>query len=345
MKASALFHRMRSLWLAVAALLLLGGDQPQQAKAPASAGHTVSGPYTYENLTIFLIHGADQLKNRNFLTLKEALERKIVIVHETSQVNQLSIENISKTEEVFVLSGDIVKGGKQDRIIAYDLIVPPISGKIPLASFCVENGRWQRRGTEDVKQFGSSTANSVSKDLKIAVRQEMNQAKVWENVAKSQVQIGYNLGKSVRNSQSATSLQLTLEDKDLQQLTEKYMKQFSTLLDRKDDVIGFAFAINGKVNSADVYATHGLFEKLWPTLLKSTCIEAIAELKKGSKFNTLTVDEIKAFLADAEKGKASEKQVTTRVRIIQRETEKNYLFETRDPASKAPALRSNYIAK
>src|SRR4051812_25224687 len=81
------------------------------APPPLTAGqYTLSGPYTHENLTVWLIHGADKLKGRSFLTLQEALEKKVVVLHETGDVNELAIENVSADQEVYVQSGDIVKG-------------------------------------------------------------------------------------------------------------------------------------------------------------------------------------------------------------------------------------------
>jgi hypothetical protein len=121
-----------------------------EVKTTAAAGYTVSGPYTHRNLTVFLIHGAAQAafgQGKTPLTLQEAMERKKVIVHETQDVNELAIENVSD-EEVYVQSGDIVKGGQQDRTLAYDLLVPPKSGRLPLAAFCGEQGRWSQRGGE-----------------------------------------------------------------------------------------------------------------------------------------------------------------------------------------------------
>src|SRR5438445_44574 len=103
------------------------------------SNYELSGPYVYENLTIFLIHGTDELTGKLFVPLQEAMERKLVIVHETSEVNELTIENVSQTEEVFVQAGDIVKGGQQDRVLAVDLIIPAHSGKMPIAAFCVES--------------------------------------------------------------------------------------------------------------------------------------------------------------------------------------------------------------
>src|SRR5262249_42685987 len=113
-------------------------DPPPQV---AATNYTISGPYSHKNLTIFLLHGENQKAGKSPLTLQEAMAEKKVIVHETGNVNELSIENVSD-EEVYVQSGDIVKGGRQDRVLAMDLIVPPKSGKMPIESFCVEHGRW-----------------------------------------------------------------------------------------------------------------------------------------------------------------------------------------------------------
>src|SRR5262249_43202397 len=127
-------------------------------RVPAKVGSPkISGPYHCDNLTVFLIHGSDQLEGKNILTLQEAMEKKVVVVHETKNVQQLSIENVSADVEVFVQSGDIVKGGQQDRAIAFDMILPPQSGKVSLACCCCEQGRWSKRGKEEVGRFGESS--------------------------------------------------------------------------------------------------------------------------------------------------------------------------------------------
>src|SRR5216117_2444596 len=131
------------------------GGQTRQ-RAQAKDDYRLEGPFTQGNLTVFLIHGKDRIKGQTFITLQEALVQKKVIVRETRSVNELSIENVSR-EEVYVQSGDIVKGGQQDRMLVVDLILPPHSGKIPIAAFCVENGRWSRRGSEEVTTFTSSS--------------------------------------------------------------------------------------------------------------------------------------------------------------------------------------------
>src|SRR5439155_10084907 len=128
---------------ALAGLAPAAAPPSRHARAPASA-YRVSGPFTHDNLTIFLLHGKDQIEGKKLLTLDEALAAKKVIVHETKDVNKLAIENVSN-EDVFVQAGDVVKGGQQDRALAVDMIVPPKSGKVPIPSFCVEQGRWSKR--------------------------------------------------------------------------------------------------------------------------------------------------------------------------------------------------------
>src|SRR3954451_24593496 len=94
--------------LAVFCLMLLAAS----VIAAQESSYRVSEPYTYKNLTIFLLHGKDEESGRYILTLQEALERGIFVVYETSDVNELAVENLSKESDVFIQSGDIVKGGK-----------------------------------------------------------------------------------------------------------------------------------------------------------------------------------------------------------------------------------------
>src|SRR5579872_4217150 len=79
----------------------------------------ISGPFTHDNLSVFLIHSSRNQAGRKFLTLGEAMDQKKVVVYETGNVNELAIENLS-SEDVYIQSGDIVKGGRQDRVFPDD---------------------------------------------------------------------------------------------------------------------------------------------------------------------------------------------------------------------------------
>jgi hypothetical protein len=343
MRTTLLHHGLAALALLLGGALAVACGPGPKAEAPV-VKYRLSGPYTHENLTVYLIHGADQVKDRNFLTLDEALEQKKVIVHETKNVNQLAVENVSEKDEVFIQAGDIVKGGQQDRVLAYDLVVPPKSGKVGINSFCVEAGRWTQRGAEDAKNFNSSKDQLATKDLKLAARRAMSQRAVWDNVSRAQARLAMNANAPVQSADSKSSLQLTLEHKKVLEHIDGYVKKLTPAVADQKDVIGYAFAVNGQLNSADVYASHALFKKLWPKLVKATAVEAFHELKKDKKFEPVKSDAVLAFLADPEKGKKSQKDIDKRLSQVLKETDKNVLFETCDKAN-GQCLRRSYIAK
>jgi hypothetical protein len=334
-------------WLGLSALALAQGDKGDaKPKDDPVTAYTITGPFTHDNLTIFLLHGKDTLSGKPLLTLQEALEQKKAIVHETAQVNQLSVENVSSDVEIYIQPGDIVKGGRQDRLIVHDQIVPPKSGKIPVASFCVESGRWAKRGAEEAGRFGSSENVANSKALKVAAQSGMSsQDQVWKKVREAQQKLGGNLGKSVENAASPTSLELTLEDKKLLEEVDRYVKAMGKAVEGKKDVIGYAVAINGQVEAADVFGSNTLFLKLWPKLINGTAIEALAEKQKDKKFDVPTAAAVKTFLADAVKGKKSEKEISKRVRQMCQEDEKSLFLEARDSANKDAVIHRSYLKK
>src|SRR5688572_21389016 len=104
--------KLKTIICGCAALLVFAAIAAAQ-----SPSYRISAPYSHKNLTIYLIHGKNETSKTNILTLQEAMAQKILRVYETSDVNDLAVENVSKSFDVFIQSGDIVKGGKQDRIL------------------------------------------------------------------------------------------------------------------------------------------------------------------------------------------------------------------------------------
>ena len=310
---------------------------------PQATNYRLSGPYTHNNLTVFLVHGKDQTK-KTFLTLQEALAQKKVRVYETKDVNELAIRNLSN-QDIYVQAGDIVRGGEQDRMISMDFIVPPKSGRMPIAAFCVESGRWNKRGNEEAAVFSSSENSVALKEIKLAAKSSNSQQEVWENVKVAQEKLGRNVGGSVQSSMSVSSLELSVEDAKVKETTAAYINALAGILKDKTDVIGYVFAINGQVNSADIYASHALFAKLWPKLIKASAVEAIAELQKGLEHKPVTGESVMGFLTESELVAPATKDVTPRTRLVTRENEKNAFYETQDRTDKDGFVHRNYIRK
>ena len=141
------------------------------ATAPASAAdnsYRLTGPYTHDALAIYLIHREAEDSGPVPLTLAEAMQQDVVKVLETGDVEELVVRNPGD-REVFIQAGDIVKGGKQDRVLTVSMVVPPGSGDIPVGAFCVERGRWEGRGSEEEREFSASTARLPSKAGRVAL--------------------------------------------------------------------------------------------------------------------------------------------------------------------------------
>lgn len=307
--------------------------------------YKIVGPVKSHNLEVFIIHGSDSVHSQNIQTLGEAMKAGTLKVFETGDVNELACQNLSSLP-VFIQSGDIVKGGRQDRTMQYDLLVPPHSKKMPLSSFCVESGRWHKRGSESDAVFSSSMKSLPGKELKLAAKYTAEQGAVWASVSKSQGQLG-RAAKRITENASPTSLQMSLEDRDLAKTATTYTNDLKALASKDKDAIGYAFSIDGKLNSADVYASHDLFVKLWPKLLEATAVEAVSTGSSTGKNaptpKPVAVDDVRTFLHSGDKAKPALKQVSAETSQETRDSAKAVYFETKSNGS--GWLHKNYIMK
>lgn len=305
----------------------------------------ISGPFASGNLAVYLIHGADSMPLSNVITLEEALVQKKVVVKETGVVGQLRIKNLSE-DVVFVQSGDIVKGGKQDRTIQHDLILPSKSDFVTINSFCVESGRWCKRGREDADHFQASSHYLSSKDLRMAAKSG-HQHEVWREVANVQHKSALNAGVPLSRVQgeSVSSLELTLDTDQVKESTETYINDLSGITAEKDDVVGYAFSINGKMNSIDLYSSNSLFQKMWPKLIRAAAVEAFTESNHGKDFATPTCEDVKVCMEDVGKYQARDLGVNGRAKVVIQESAKGVLFETRDTMNGGRWVHRNYATK
>ena len=256
----------------------------------AEKGHSVEGgriihkPISHENLSVFIISGKEVLgEDGDYVTLSEAMEKKWVVVHETGSVNQLVVENVTVSRTVVVLAGAVVKGGKQDRVLGQDLVLKPKSGKVPISSFCVEQSRWTKRGSESLQAFSANSVQVSGKALRKAVKGGLGQGQVWKEVANEQTKISANVKADVRMNASPSSYQLAVENKNLKKEIEAYKKDLMSIIDKHSDAVGYAMAINGEFSTADVYASRKLFRKTWSQHLESAITEAVSLKNKAKK--------------------------------------------------------------
>ena len=252
--------------------------------------------FKYKNLVLYPILGGNHFVSEsykaNYTLLEDALKQKKVRITEKenrgAEVNQLYIENTS-ADTVYVMAGEVIKGGKQDRVISDDKVLVPKSGKINLDVFCVEHNRWDYKSDRNFSQVHSLSTNSVRK---CAVK-EKNQSEVWQKVAdvttKQNAQTSTGTYTALTNSGAFTT--------DLNAYIAFYMAGFKGL----NNCVGFVAISGDKVIGCDIFANTEMFKKQLKNLLQSYCTEAITSGKTVAPDYTKVNSYLKNYLAE-EKG-------------------------------------------
>jgi hypothetical protein len=357
---------MRSLSFVFLGAAVFAAAGAAGGPALADEAARISGPFTHENLAVYFVHGVDA-SGPVPLTLQEAMAKGQVQVIETGRVNELQIENTG-AEEVFVQAGDIVKGGRQDRVLTVSFLLPAKSGRMPIASFCVEHGRWSARGKEDQFKFSSAkeampsvaalaamiappsdgqppTDTSSSASPHVVRRTDSvaeKQRKVWDSVAATQRKLSLGLNTGVAAEQSATSLQLSLENEKLAAARADFVRALEPAGEKDRDVIGYVIAINGNFVAGNMYSSNALFRKMWSKQLAAGITEAIGE-KTQTGAPPPAAPAASKFLADAEKGNVQERAINTTVRQEVRDSPHSLYSEARTASGRW--FHRSYLAK
>ena len=307
------------------ATVFWGGNEPVEAAAaagPGTSGWRVLEPVVYENLSVFPVVGGPGADTRGFMTLDEALASGEAVVSEQSgdmirrtrdgrpvaypqsggaSVNRLVLINRSKRPLV-LLAGEVVSGGKQDRVIAKDRIVAPDAEPLPLDVFCVEQGRWSSGS-----QFASAKLMAhPSVREKVAVEQK--QTEVWAAVRSGTTAArtaepsaappriaAADLNATVAASGTGAYAKIYEQSRVGQSVTafaEEMEKKFRRAT-KGQQVVGVAVAYGGEVAWSDLFASGQLFDRYWPKLVRSYAVEALARAQ--SKENA-TVADAREFL-------------------------------------------------
>jgi len=145
---------------------------------------------------------------------------------------------------------------------------------------------------------------------------------------------------------SSTSMQVAMESKPVADATEAYLRDLAKIVDGKSDVVGYAYAINGKLNSAEVYASGELFLKMWPKLVRASAVEALSERPKAKTSQaTPKIADVQAALAEVEKAAEASKQANGQVTVVKKESPQTLLFETREKGAEGAWMHRSYVVK
>lgn len=230
----------------------------------------------------------------HYKNLKEAMEIKGFRITESKRygrdgnrglVNSLTVQNKSQ-DTIYLMTGDVVQGGKQDRILAQDLVLPPRK-LTDIEVFCVEQNRWQylrdtlqndHKAQQDQKVYAfTGYYNMASNDLRKTVKNNRGQDAVWQKVSEL---------TAINNAESSTSAYAALEENsDFTQKRNEYLTFFQGKLKDHANVIGMVVADGSKILGTDIFNHPTLFKKQYEIILHGYIIDAISRksnLEKGT---------------------------------------------------------------
>jgi ARG and Rhodanese-Phosphatase-superfamily-associated Protein domain len=249
-------------------LKLRGAASPNAVRAKTSADLMYGEPIRYHNLSLVPVGTTLKGPFQQYQLLEEGLKARTLTVREMNgksgeaQVPAVEVRNKGR-EPVYLLGGEMILGGKQDRIISADTVVSANGRWTKVKVFCVEQGRW--RG-QNMKFRGGGALAHVS--LRKAAMSG-SQGKVWEEVARKNIKHG---------TQSSTSTyRRTIQNAALRRKIAPYRRSIVGKLPAGLRLAGMVFAINGKIRVVDIMGNPLLYAKLQEKLVSSYVLEALGQ--------------------------------------------------------------------
>lgn len=241
---------------------------------------------TFKNLKIIPIRfkgPGDGRIRPDIVSLNKALQQGIAVVSErgtaaTENVHWLRINNNSD-KAIFVGSGEVILGGRQDRMVTKDTVLMPTGRDQYVPVMCVEEGRWSNKE----KKF--AYFNYATPQLRKALDQSTNQVVIWREILKHLDFNGVN--------SPTMALAARRQDKKFAPQVEEYFNHFMNELKNSDSTITGIVCMSGdRVIGCDIYAGTNLFYGQLEALLPGYIEEAISYGKPV----TIKDDSVKTYL-------------------------------------------------
>jgi len=226
---------------------------------------------SYENLTIIPIYDRNSSNWCIYTTLDQALSNGWLDIVELNRasVPQVRVTNRSNNF-VFLMGGEIISGGRQDRVIARDVLLSPRVRNVNVPVYCTEQNRWNQQTTKfySKNNLGTWKIRATSQYAPAGA-----QTTIWSDISTSLNNLG------VRSRTGA--YQSAYEQKGVRDEIRRHEQHFSAVPQFRNDAVGVVIAVGPTIISADIFGSPQLFRQLWPKILKSAALSAINERRVG----------------------------------------------------------------
>jgi hypothetical protein len=246
---------------------------------------------SFQNLQVIPLF-TEQEGGPVYLTLKEALEKRLLVITEVSaqaSVPELKVINNADLP-VLLLDGEELAGAKQNRVLNTTILVKEKSELVNPVS-CTEQGRWSYQSAEfyDSENLFSpkmraKKASSVSDSLKEGRHYASNQSAIWEDIE----EMSFNA--EVHSPTGAMKDVFEGKKNDL----NDYLKAFSYLAHQN----GILVLVGGEIAGLDILSREAAFQIIFPKLVKSYALDALLEKEKKKGSSQMPLEEAKHFLEE-----------------------------------------------
>lgn len=278
------------IWSGCADDTIVSKDKNTAANGGLTLQMEAKPDWKYENLRLYpvLLSGMDQnipTQINHFKSLAEAMQTPGFRILEKKQFgrqddlwyNGLTVQN--KTQDtVLLLSGEVVKGGNQDRVLAHHEVIMPMSVR-NIEVYCVEAGRssyYNPEAPAAEKQVAAFAGfySIAAPQVRRAVQRNGSQQEVWNAVA--------DVTKA-NNASSSTSAYTALDTENEQKKRrDAYQQHLEGIFAQNREVVGVVAVAGNQVLGVDVFGTPDLFRKHYPALLHGYIAGAAAMTDSGT---------------------------------------------------------------
>lgn len=216
---------------------------------------SVMPPHHYGGLTLFSIELSGTEDDTDYASLDEAIRGGTMRVSDTGVVERVTMENTSDRRWVFAMTGEVILGGKQNRMLREDVLLPPRSGAVTVPTYCVEKDRWRGNPTAKFSE-GRGLGNYALRRKALA---KAPQAEVWDQVAEEQRR--FNVDSPTKDYGAVMASPAAARE------LGRYSDAFRRIW--RPRTVGIVVAQGGRIVSADVFCNTRLFHKLRHKLVHS----------------------------------------------------------------------------
>jgi hypothetical protein len=223
-------------------------------------GLSVGTPTYHGSITVFPLYHPAGNRDRGYVTMDEALRRGDLEVRERGRgvVSEVVATNRSGSH-ILLLAGEILVGGKQNRILGRDVLLGPWSREVVIPAYCIERGRW----TPASGGFFQEAPGMGSHAVRSFAAEGRSQGDVWDEVSE--------LARKHSYSSATEDLSGLYEQPGVRERIEEYRKGFRPVL--RSGPVGAVICRDGRIVSAEFFVDSHLFRSLWSRILESHVID------------------------------------------------------------------------